>query len=305
MKHGKNSTNSRPSKYFFALFLSLTKIVQRDLSKDKIQESMRNSHKKFDLGYAVVSSETNEKNLFYVFQNVVWYSFKKEQTEAKLTLCLNNIKVEDAIAVWNLTERPIYKHIIKYRLPSVGFDDKLYFERLFPCITKELIHEEYNEGTLHDEELLCLELEDLAAKKEATIENIFMKSTEKIRLRLLHAQNLNIQGKKITELKKIIKKALTFSEEKKSDPLEKIDGVIVHIHGGCFVSSSSSTHREYLNQWTNSLNKVIFSIDYRHAPANPYPSALDDVWQSYLWIVHYSESILGNLGDILGKFNYE
>jgi len=267
---------------------------KRDLSKDKILESMKNSHKKFDLGYAVVSSETNEKNMFYMFQNVVWYSFKKEQTEAKLTLCLNNIKVEDAIAVWNLTERPFYKHILKYRLTSVGFDGKLYFERLFPCITKELIHEEYNEGTLHDEELLCLELQDLASKKEATLENILLKSQERIRLRLLFSENLNLQGTKIQELKKIIKKALTFSaEEKKTNPLDQIDGVIIHIHGGCFVASSSSTHREYLNQWTNSLNKVIFSIDYRHAPANPYPCALDDVWQSYLWIVHYSESILG------------
>jgi len=36
-----------------------------------------------------------------------------------------------------------------------------------------------------------------------------------------------------------------------------------------------------------------FSVDYRKAPKDPYPNALDDVWQAYLWITNYAENVLG------------
>jgi len=34
----------------------------------------------------------------------------------------------------------------------------------------------------------------------------------------------------------------------------------------------------------------IFSIDYRLAPENPYPAALNDVYQCYIWLVANMES---------------
>jgi len=73
-----------------------------------------------------------------------------------------------------------------------------------------------------------------------------------------------------------------------------MDGaIIIHIHGGGFVSMSSATHRAYLNKWVQNLNLIHFSIDYRLAPSNKYPDALDDVWQAYLWITTYAEKVLG------------
>ncbi len=56
---------------------------------------------------------------------------------------------------------------------------------------------------------------------------------------------------------------------------------------------SSATHRVYVNRWVKDLNAIHFSIDYRLAPKNMYPDGLDDVWQSYLWIINYAETILG------------
>ena len=73
-----------------------------------------------------------------------------------------------------------------------------------------------------------------------------------------------------------------------------IKTVIVHIHGGGFVSSSSRGHQSYLRKWTKMIpDSVIMSIDYRHAPEFCYPAPLDDVWQGYYWIFTQCWSQLG------------
>ena len=38
---------------------------------------------------------------------------------------------------------------------------------------------------------------------------------------------------------------------------------------------------------------AIFSIDYRLAPGDPFPAAVNDCWQAYYWIVHHCEEAFG------------
>jgi len=52
---------------------------------------------------------------------------------------------------------------------------------------------------------------------------------------------------------------------------------------------SASSHENYTRKWANMLEIPLFSIDYRLAPENPYPKALDDVYQAYMWIIKYAE----------------
>lgn len=71
------------------------------------------------------------------------------------------------------------------------------------------------------------------------------------------------------------------------------DGVVLHIHGGGFVAMSSCSHQTYTRQWAKQVGKAVLSIDYRLAPKYPYPTALDDCWQAYNWILNEMEKSIG------------
>lgn len=56
---------------------------------------------------------------------------------------------------------------------------------------------------------------------------------------------------------------------------------------------SSGSHQNYTRMWANELGIPIFSVDYRLAPKHQFPTALDDVWQVYYWLVTYAETQMG------------
>lgn len=41
------------------------------------------------------------------------------------------------------------------------------------------------------------------------------------------------------------------------------------------------------------MNVPIVSVDYRLAPENSFPCAIDDVWQAYNWVLKYAEDEFG------------
>jgi acetyl esterase len=59
--------------------------------------------------------------------------------------------------------------------------------------------------------------------------------------------------------------------------------VVIYIHGGGFRFLSKDTH------WVFALlfarrGYVVFNLDYRLAPGNPFPAALEDVSAAYTWV---------------------
>lgn len=86
-----------------------------------------------------------------------------------------------------------------------------------------------------------------------------------------------------------LNKILPLEENKK----KVIDKVIVHVHGGGFISMSSESHQVYTNVWARDVGVPVFSIDYRLAPQHPFPAGLDDVWQAFNWLVLHGSPQLG------------
>lgn len=61
--------------------------------------------------------------------------------------------------------------------------------------------------------------------------------------------------------------------------MAEIDSIVIHIHGGGFIATSSASHLNYLQAWVNNIkNAAFFSFDYRLSPQSRFPDALDDCW---------------------------
>ncbi|XP_011639018.1 hormone-sensitive lipase isoform X2 [Pogonomyrmex barbatus] len=72
------------------------------------------------------------------------------------------------------------------------------------------------------------------------------------------------------------------------------DELIIHTHGGGFVSQTSRSHEIYLQNWTMTLGVPILSIDYSLAPEAPYPRALEEVLYAYAWALKHANALLGS-----------
>jgi acetyl esterase len=66
-----------------------------------------------------------------------------------------------------------------------------------------------------------------------------------------------------------------------------VKGAVFYVHGGGFRILSKDTH------WVMALmfaraGYVVFNVDYRLAPAHPYPAAISDVARAYAWVVDHA-----------------
>jgi acetyl esterase len=70
----------------------------------------------------------------------------------------------------------------------------------------------------------------------------------------------------------------------------KLPPVVMFFHGGGFAVGDLDTHDGTARQHAAAAGAVVVSVDYRLAPENPYPAAVDDAWAATQWVAaHASE----------------
>ncbi len=80
----------------------------------------------------------------------------------------------------------------------------------------------------------------------------------------------------------------------------QVDGVMLHIHGGGWMTGSPEM-MDLLNEAVSkALNLAIVSVDYRLAPENPYPAGPDDCESAALWLVENAKSEYGTDRLLIG-----
>lgn len=58
---------------------------------------------------------------------------------------------------------------------------------------------------------------------------------------------------------------------------------VVYVHGGGYAIGSLTSHRSMLTHLSSAANARVLAVDYRLAPENPHPAALDDAVNAYRW----------------------
>jgi len=273
------------------IWQELYKSVQfkRILSEKEIQNTFKLFRLFFHVGTAIVKkhvegeSSPHLRSAFSFLKSILYYGTQSSKAETQALLYLLNPSIEHAFLTWNFPDRPLVSKIASLRFPRMGYDRIVYLPKLFPRITKDVILEEYKENTINKfkpMDLFPLEGPELEKMKSNALNELYVADEEKVFVRILSLQSYDFNSAKAKTQKNI--------QSKNQD-----EAIVIHMHGGGFVSMSSDSHRVYSTRWVKGLKLTLFSIDYKLAPKNPYPEALDDIWQAYLWIVNYAESVLG------------
>ncbi|WP_419846003.1 alpha/beta hydrolase [Candidatus Poriferisocius sp.] len=58
---------------------------------------------------------------------------------------------------------------------------------------------------------------------------------------------------------------------------------IIYLHGGGYVVGNLNTHRHVVSRLAAEAKARLLNVDYRLAPENPYPAALDDAVAAWQW----------------------
>jgi acetyl esterase/lipase len=69
------------------------------------------------------------------------------------------------------------------------------------------------------------------------------------------------------------------------EPTESSDAVLLYLHGGGYVIGSCGTIRPLASQLAAASRAPLLTVDYRLAPENRFPAAVEDALHAYEWLL--------------------
>ncbi len=80
------------------------------------------------------------------------------------------------------------------------------------------------------------------------------------------------------------------------------DRVVQYVHGGGYVIGSAAAYSRFTGHLAKSVGCRVLSVDYRLAPENPHPAAVEDSTKAYRWLLEqgYDPSHIAISGDSAG-----
>lgn len=106
----------------------------------------------------------------------------------------------------------------------------------------------------------------------------------------LHVENIQIPSSQN-------KRTIPLRTYKPSD--KGILPVLLYFHGGAFIYGTPEQYDFLFFRLAIDINAVIVSVDYRLAPEHPFPAAMEDGYDTLLWLSKYAGNIGGDKNNIL------
>ncbi|WP_134764951.1 alpha/beta hydrolase [Nocardioides sp. 1609] len=72
-------------------------------------------------------------------------------------------------------------------------------------------------------------------------------------------------------------------------PADAAPGVVVHAHGGGFVLNDVDVHDASCRRLANRAGTAVLSVDYRLAPEDPFPAAVEDLDAVVAWLDEHGD----------------
>jgi acetyl esterase len=66
---------------------------------------------------------------------------------------------------------------------------------------------------------------------------------------------------------------------------------LVYVHGGSFMHGDLDSHDGICRMLAEDAQVRVIAVDYRRAPENPFPAAVDDVWAAWAWVNENAEGL--------------
>lgn len=121
-------------------------------------------------------------------------------------------------------------------------------------------------------------------------------------IQLLKNDSLNVLKKRVEESRKGLERLASLVKLPKDVKLEHVDvdgmkgvwistpeselgKVILYLHGGGYMEGSLISHQDLAMRIGRASKARVLLTDYRLAPENPYPAAVDDAVKSYRWLI--------------------
>ena len=277
------------------------------------KEDLDKSFKRFldfiKIGYAAINkAHTNNTNILKRFTSFSMYGtlyfLSKNRALTESNNFLMNPQPDILLTIWNILENSIVYNLTNIILPSIKYKHSFLIKRTQKEIDIKLIEElckktkNYN---IYDEEE-NKNIHDLFLGNENNVNNNLPLIKEKnkdnkktdenyIKIKFYNYEKIKLNSKIVYESD--IQNNINNNENIKKNEANKgkKKTILIHVHGGGFVAMSPKSHENYTLKWANYLKIPIFSIDYRLSPGVAFPKSLDDVYQSYVWIVKYSKII--------------
>ncbi len=280
----------------------------RNKNEEKIKELIKaQSEKNKFLLTVFYDSILKKNNLFLKFfstiGNSINYKINKNLKEIQFKKAQFNFNPEMLLEIQKFKKNKTIKNILIKFYPKIQFRKKLYLKKEFKIINLEYI--QILNDFLNEKIPSKNNQNSFFSLKNISQENLnkplFYEKIEKnekknyVSTRLIFTSKIYFKNEILLFKEK--PKFFSFNNNKKNitninKEINNINTIFIHIHGGAFIGSSTFNQENYLREWCKKFNIPLFGIDYGLSPKNHYPSALNDCFQAYMWILTHSKEEL-------------